>query len=145
MSLWHLLSSGFRSTARSTQRTARIVARPNARVPAWPVTTDRYPLATCLRLPVCYRAGTPGRRASALRNRSIACLRFRRPRGPYADADSDVLYELEPGWWLGWEIEQLVDELADVLGRPVDLISSDALHPRLKDAVLSEARTLYAA
>ena len=59
--------------------------------------------------------------------------------------DIDVLYELEPGRRLGWEIEQLADELAVVFGRPVDLVSPAALHRRLKDAVLSEARTLYAA
>ena len=61
------------------------------------------------------------------------------------DSDIDVLYELEPGRRLGWEIEQLADELAAVFGRPVDLVSPAALHRRLKDAVLSEARTLYAA
>jgi predicted nucleotidyltransferase len=61
------------------------------------------------------------------------------------DSDIDVLYELEPGHRLGWEIEQLADELTAILGRPVDLVSPAALHRRLKDAVLSEARTLYAA
>lgn len=61
------------------------------------------------------------------------------------DSDIDVLYELEPGRRLGWEIEQLTDELADIFGRPVDLVSPAALHRRLKDTVLSEARTLYAA
>src|SRR3954451_10311542 len=61
------------------------------------------------------------------------------------DSDIDVLYELAPGRRLGWEIEQLADELAAVFGRPVDLVSPAALHRRLKDAVLSEARTLYAA
>jgi predicted nucleotidyltransferase len=57
------------------------------------------------------------------------------------DSDIDVLYELEPGRRLGWEIEQL----ADIFGRPVDLVSPAALRRRLKDAVLSEARTLFAA
>ncbi len=61
------------------------------------------------------------------------------------DSDVDVLYELEPGRRLGWGIEQLADELAALFGRPVDLVSPAALHPRLKDTVLSEARTLYAA
>jgi predicted nucleotidyltransferase len=61
------------------------------------------------------------------------------------DSDIDVLYELEPGRRLGWEIEQLADELAALFGRPVDLVSLAALHRRLKDTVLSEARTLYAA
>jgi predicted nucleotidyltransferase len=61
------------------------------------------------------------------------------------DSDIDVLYELEPGRRLGWETEQLADELAALFGRPVDLVSPAALHRRLKDKVLSEARTLYAA
>ena len=68
------------------------------------------------------------------------------PRGTATpDRDIDVLYELEPGRRLGWEIEQLADELAAVFGRPVDLVPAAALHRRLKDAELSEARTLYAA
>lgn len=58
------------------------------------------------------------------------------------DSDIDVLYELRPGRRLGWEIEQLNDELAGVLGRPVDLVSAAALHRRLRDTVLSEARML---
>src|SRR3954464_9052434 len=37
------------------------------------------------------------------------------------DSDIDVRYELEPGRRLGWEIEQLADELAAVLGRPAAL------------------------
>src|SRR3954453_1152363 len=61
------------------------------------------------------------------------------------DSDIDVLYELEPGRRLGWEIEQLADELAAVFGRPVALAPPAALHRRLKDTLLSEARTLYAA
>ncbi len=60
------------------------------------------------------------------------------------DSDIDVLYELRPGRRLGWEIEQLADERR-VFGRPVDLVSAAALHRRLRDTVLSEARTLYAA
>ncbi|MDA8323712.1 MAG: nucleotidyltransferase family protein [Actinomycetota bacterium] len=60
-------------------------------------------------------------------------------------SDIDVLYTLLPGRKLGWEIEQLADELASLLGHPVDLISTRALHPRLKPAVLAEARPLYAA
>lgn len=61
------------------------------------------------------------------------------------DSDIDVLYELAPGRKLGWEIETLADELSDVLGRNVDLVSRKALHDRLRDAVLAEAQPLYAA
>jgi uncharacterized protein len=61
------------------------------------------------------------------------------------DSDVDVLYVLRPGRKLGWEIEQLADELSCLLGHRVDLVSLRALHPRLRPAVLAEARQLYAA
>ncbi|HEY8821813.1 MAG TPA: nucleotidyltransferase domain-containing protein, partial [Dermatophilaceae bacterium] len=43
-------------------------------------------------------------------------------------SDVDVLYELQPGRRLGWEIEDLSDELSELFGRPVDLVSRAALH-----------------
>jgi len=61
------------------------------------------------------------------------------------DSDIDVLYALRPGRKLGWEIEQLAEDLAGLFGREVDLVSMRALHPRLKPAVLADARLLYAA
>jgi predicted nucleotidyltransferase len=63
--------------------------------------------------------------------------------GPASDVD--VLYELRPGRRLGWEIEDLADELSEVFGRPVDLVSRAALHERMRAAVLAEAQPLYAA
>jgi predicted nucleotidyltransferase len=60
-------------------------------------------------------------------------------------SDIDVLYSLRPGRKLGWEIEQLAEELGSLFGEKVDLVSLRALHPRLKPAVLAEARPLYAA
>ena len=60
-------------------------------------------------------------------------------------SDVDVLYELQPGRRLGWEIEDLSDELSELFGRPVDLVSRAALHDRLRAAVLAEAQPLYAA
>ena len=60
-------------------------------------------------------------------------------------SDVDVLYELEPGARLGWDIEKLADELSEILGRRVDLVSRNALHERLRHGVLAEARLLYAA
>ncbi len=60
-------------------------------------------------------------------------------------SDVDVLYELEPGARLGWDIEELADELGVLLGRPVDLVSRNSLHVRLREKALSEARLLYAA
>lgn len=61
------------------------------------------------------------------------------------DSDVDVMYELAPGATLGWEIEALADELSEALGRTVDLVSRNALHERLREAVLAEAQPLHAA
>jgi predicted nucleotidyltransferase len=60
-------------------------------------------------------------------------------------SDIDVLYTLRPGRKLGWDIEQLADELTRLLGHDVDLVSPRALHPQIRPAVLAEARPLYAA
>ena len=60
-------------------------------------------------------------------------------------SDMDILYELLPGRRLGWEIEDLTDELSELFGRQVDLFSQAALHERLRAAVLAEAQPLYAA
>jgi hypothetical protein len=63
--------------------------------------------------------------------------------GPASDVD--LLYILCPGRTLGWEIEDLADELAELFDRPVDLVSRRALHTQLRDRVLAETRPLYAA
>jgi predicted nucleotidyltransferase len=60
-------------------------------------------------------------------------------------SDLDLLYELVPGTRLGWEIDDLADELSEIFGRPVDLVSRVGLHPLLAPTVLDEARPLYAA
>jgi len=60
-------------------------------------------------------------------------------------SDIDVLYVLRDGVHLGWAINDLSDDLEQVLGRPVDLISNGALHARLRDAVLAQAQVVYAA
>ena len=61
------------------------------------------------------------------------------------DSDVDLLYELRPGARLGWEVDDLADELSEIFGRPVDLVARVALHPMLVESVLGEARPLYAA
>lgn len=62
-----------------------------------------------------------------------------------ASSDIDLLYTLQPGVRLGWEIDDLADELASALGRPVDLTARRALHDRLRGDVLAEAQVLYVA
>ena len=61
------------------------------------------------------------------------------------DSDIDVLYTLRPGRRLGWEIEQFADELTELFGHKVDLVSLRSLHPLLQPSVLAEARPVYAA
>lgn len=60
-------------------------------------------------------------------------------------SDVDLLYELAQGRSLGWEIEDLSQDLADLFGRPVDLVSRTALHPLIRDQVLADAEPFYAA
>lgn len=60
-------------------------------------------------------------------------------------SDVDLLYVLDPKAELGWEIEALNDQLSEAIGRPVDLVSKKYLHARLRDQILSEAVTVYAA
>ena len=60
-------------------------------------------------------------------------------------SDVDLLYELAQGRSLGWEIEDLSQNLADLFGRPVDLVPRRALHPLIRDQVLADAEPFYAA
>jgi uncharacterized protein len=70
-------------------------------------------------------------------------------RPPCADmspgSDVDVLHELLPGRRLAWEIEQFANELSEIIGRPVDLVSVSKLYRRLQPTVLAEAQPLDAA
>ncbi len=60
-------------------------------------------------------------------------------------SDIDLLYVMATGSSLGFSINRLEDELAEVFGRRVDLVSKRAVHRMLREKVLAEARTLYAA
>jgi predicted nucleotidyltransferase len=61
------------------------------------------------------------------------------------NSDIDLLYVLSPDRRLGFAVDRLEDALADRFGRRVDLVSKKSLHRLLRDEILSEARTLYAA
>ena len=61
------------------------------------------------------------------------------------DSDIDLIYVLAPGRRLGFALNQLEDELAALFDHKVDLVSKNALHRMLKDEVVAQARTLYAA
>lgn len=62
-----------------------------------------------------------------------------------SESDIDLLYTLAPDSRLGWEIEDLNDQLAEALDRGVDLVSKKYLHKMLRDQILRDAVVLYAA
>jgi predicted nucleotidyltransferase len=59
------------------------------------------------------------------------------------ESDIDVLVEFEPGSFVGYAIVTIEDELSDLLGRKVDLVTARALNHRIRDRVLAEAEAFY--
>lgn len=63
-----------------------------------------------------------------------------------ADSDVDVVVDFAPGMTPGFGIVRVADALRPVLGgRRVDLVTRRGLAPRLREPILSSAKTLYAA
>jgi len=60
------------------------------------------------------------------------------------DSDIDVLVTFEPRQVVGLRIVDIEDELAQLLGRRVDLVSEKYLNHRIRDIVLSAAEVQYA-
>lgn len=75
-------------------------------------------------------------RALGVESLSIFGSVARDEAGPASDVD--VLAELGPGIDLFQYID-IQNRLAEILGRRVDLATPDALKPRIRDRVLSEA------
>lgn len=61
------------------------------------------------------------------------------------DSDIDLMVEFMPNSNVGFEYASLMMDLANVLGRKVDLASKRWLKPRIRESVLKDARVLYAA
>jgi uncharacterized protein len=61
------------------------------------------------------------------------------------ESDIDVLVEFQPGVRVGLSFIRMQDELSALLGRTVDLHTPGSLSKYFRDAVLSEAETLYVA
>jgi predicted nucleotidyltransferase len=59
------------------------------------------------------------------------------------ESDIDVLVEFEPGHVPGLAFFAMQRELAEIVGRKVDLNTPQCLSPYYRDAVLSEAEVLY--
>lgn len=60
-------------------------------------------------------------------------------------SDVDLLFMLRPDARLGFALFDLEDELQDIFGRRVDLLSKDTIHRLIRDSILEEAQLLYAA
>jgi predicted nucleotidyltransferase len=61
------------------------------------------------------------------------------------DSDVDVLVEFEPGRTPGFGFFRLQDELAEIIGRRVDLHTPGFLSPHFRDAVVREAEVVHVA
>ena len=62
------------------------------------------------------------------------------------DSDVDILVQWKPGAPIGFlAMARMADELGALLGRRVDLVPRDGLRPRIREAVLAAAATLYVA
>lgn len=61
------------------------------------------------------------------------------------DSDIDLLATFAPGQTPGWEIVDIERAFAELLGRPVDLLTEASLRPRWRGEVLPTAEVLYAA
>ena len=60
-------------------------------------------------------------------------------------SDLDLLYVRGDTTPTGWDFLELSEELAALVGRPVDLVPREFLHWVVRDRVLAEARVIYAA
>jgi len=60
------------------------------------------------------------------------------------DSDIDVPVTFEPGQVVGLRIVEIEDELTQLLGRRVDLVSEKYLNHRIRNSVLSAAEVQYA-
>ncbi|MDZ7616105.1 MAG: nucleotidyltransferase family protein [Patescibacteria group bacterium] len=58
-------------------------------------------------------------------------------------SDVDVLVEFEPDARVGLRFFRIERELADILGRKVDLNTSGFLSPHFRNEVLGEAKVVY--
>ena len=60
-------------------------------------------------------------------------------------SDIDVLVEFESGAQVGFiALARMQRELAELLGRPVDLVPRQGLKPFIREAVLASAEVVYA-
>lgn len=61
------------------------------------------------------------------------------------DSDVDVLVEFEPGTRLGYRYIRIMDDLSQLIGRRVDMMTPNSIRPAYRDEILSTARDYYVA
>jgi len=62
------------------------------------------------------------------------------------DSDVDILVDFDPAAQVGFvALARLQRELAELLGRPVDLVPRSGLKPVIRDQVQASAEEIYAA
>jgi predicted nucleotidyltransferase len=59
------------------------------------------------------------------------------------DSDVDLLVEFDPGAKVGLQFFAIEDELAEIIGRKVDLNTAGFLNQRFRDRVVAEAQVIY--
>jgi len=68
------------------------------------------------------------------------------PRRNAPESDIDIMVEFEPGVRIGLiKFESLAEELEQLVGRGVDLVTKRGLKPWIRPHVLKDARVIYAA
>ena len=78
-----------------------------------------------------------------IRSLSLFGSAARGEAGP--ESDVDIVMELEPSSGVGlFEHARIAEELAQLFGRPVDLVTWNSLRPRMRTAVEREAVPLFA-
>jgi len=59
------------------------------------------------------------------------------------DSDVDVLVEFEPDARIGFAFISIQDELSELLGRRVDLLTPGSIRAAYRDEILSTAKDVY--
>ncbi|MCU0480631.1 MAG: nucleotidyltransferase family protein [Anaerolineae bacterium] len=61
----------------------------------------------------------------------------------HAESDIDVLVEFAPNTIIGYRITHIQNELSDLLGYPVDLITFASLRETSRPYILADAQIIY--
>jgi predicted nucleotidyltransferase len=82
-------------------------------------------------------------RAYAIRELAVFGSAIRADFNPASDID--VLIDLKPGARVGLvSLQKMREELAGIVGRPVDLLTRDGLNRHIRDEILREAEVIHA-